>query len=173
MKKAEYKKALSFTLKAEDGFVVDNGGPTNHGVTQTTYDEYRDLNGAPRRDVRDICSNEVEDLYYRLYWVRACCPFLGTYGAVAHFDWAVNHGAVGAVRTLQGVTGARVDGRFGPKTRRAVETMDDLVLTTRYMAARDRWYDENHERVAPEAYNGWRNRVHRLWAFLLSNYRYE
>ena len=163
---ASFSLALEFVLQAEGGYTVDHAGPTNHGVVQSTYDEYRDLVKEPRRSVKEITSAEVEDLYFRMFWKEAHCDKLGPALRLAHMDWAVNHGVTGAIRTLQEATGSKPDGIWGPKTQAAVMKYGDIQATVKYMAARDKWYDDNQADVAPWAYNGWRNRVHRLWGFI-------
>jgi hypothetical protein len=60
---ADFQRALAFVLKAEGGYTnhpSDRGGPTNKGILQREYDQYRRDNGLPSADVRDILNAEVE-----------------------------------------------------------------------------------------------------------------
>ena len=71
-----FKKALSFVLKWEGGYVNnpnDRGGATNKGITQNTYNSYLQSKGRPTKDVRYITDAEVEDIYYSRYWLPAKC----------------------------------------------------------------------------------------------------
>ena len=48
-------EALVFTLKWEGGFTnnpLDPGGPTNFGIIQSRYDQYRNAKKLPRRSVK-------------------------------------------------------------------------------------------------------------------------
>ncbi len=53
----DFQRALTFVLKAEGGYTnhpSDRGGPTNKGILQREYDNYRRAEGLPPADVRDI-----------------------------------------------------------------------------------------------------------------------
>lgn len=67
----DFERALAFTLRWEGGKVDDphdRGGRTNRGVTQRTYDGYREDLGLPRRDVWELEEEEAKAVYSRLYW---------------------------------------------------------------------------------------------------------
>jgi len=90
-----FKMALAFTLKWEGGFsnhVDDPGGRTMKGVTQTTYDKYREDMGMLSQDVAKITEPEIEDIYKRYYWDPAGCSEQSPGIAIALFDFAVNSG---------------------------------------------------------------------------------
>ena len=113
--------ALTFTLHEEGGLVdnpADPGGRTNHGITQATYNRYRNSLSLQAGDVADISDYDVEAIYSEMYWTPAHCPDLRLKLAVCHFDWAVNHGVTGAVLTLQTALGVTADGYLGHKARR-------------------------------------------------------
>lgn len=102
------EQALAFTLREEGGFVAnpaDDGGATCRGVTQRTYDSYRDTVNRPRQSVADIRDEEVLDIYRRMYWGPARCEGLPAGLGICHFDWAVNRGVAGAKTTLQEAKG--------------------------------------------------------------------
>ena len=87
-------------LRLEGGFVVDSGGPTNYGITQSTYDYWRSRKGLDPRPVKDITLKEVEDIYREDYWdpVAAEWDENGRPGIALYlFDAAVQHG-IGRVR---------------------------------------------------------------------------
>lgn len=113
--------ALGFTLRWEGGYVNDPddpGGATNKGVTQDTYDAYRDRARLPRRSVRYISDSEVRDIY-REYWAAVRASELPPLVAEVMFDFGVNAGPGRAVRLLQSVLGVAIDGKLGPKTMTA------------------------------------------------------
>ena len=95
-----FKKALNFVLKWEGGYVNnpnDKGGATNKGITQSTYNSWLISKELQRKDVKFISQKEVEDIYYKNYWLKAGCQKMSKIFAVLAFDTAVNMG-VGRVQ---------------------------------------------------------------------------
>lgn len=94
----KFEKALTFTLKAEGGFTVDRGGPTNYGVTQTTYNAFLARKNLPLQSVKKITLDEAKRIYFEDYWLPAGCEDLPLKLSVAVFDFAVNSGVSRACR---------------------------------------------------------------------------
>lgn len=166
-----FAQALTFTLKEEGGYsddAKDHGGATNHGVTQDVYDVYRRSRALPQRAVFDIGDGELADLYQHLFWQPAHCDELKTPLGICHFDWAVNHGVTGALRTLQGALGVRADGVFGPATRATADAAEPDAVVARYLGLRRAWYlaHANAEPDQARFLAGWLARVDRLQAYL-------
>lgn len=162
-----FELALKFTLQAEGGYTSDPV-PTNHGIQQDTYNAWRDAQGWPKRPVEQITNAEVDALYHWLYWVRARCSVLNLKLSVAHFDWSVNHGVIGAIKTLQRAAGVNPDGIFGPITNAAVNKADPLKLLDDYLTLR---IEDYHQIVASNPSDsqflaGWIARVHELRQYL-------
>jgi hypothetical protein len=92
----EYPKMLKFILAREGGYsnrATDKGGETNKGITHSTYDSYRRSKGLPKRSVKYITNEEVEDIYYNNYYKASGAdkienPRLALYV----FDTAINMG---------------------------------------------------------------------------------
>src|SRR5690349_17054494 len=96
MTDTNFATALSFILKWEGGFVDDpddRGGRTNKGITQRVYDAWRDRQGQPRSDVRDIADADVQAIYQQNYWQPASCDQLREKLDLVEFDTAVNMGS--------------------------------------------------------------------------------
>jgi lysozyme family protein len=171
MTESVFPQALAFTLSQEGGYVDaphDHGGATNHGITQASYDEWREARSEARRDVREIEQAEIESLYGMMYWMPAHCDAMAPALAVCHFDWAVNHGVQGAIRTLQEALHVEADGGWGPKTRGALDACDQDALRHDYNGLRRDWY---RARVAAHPdqglfLKGWLARVGRLDAYV-------
>lgn len=90
-----FKKALQFVLKWEGGYVKnpdDKGGATNKGITQLTYDAYLRSKRKVSEDISQISDSEVQEIYYKNYWLAANCNKMSPQFAVACFDTAVNMG---------------------------------------------------------------------------------
>ncbi|MEM6625555.1 MAG: glycosyl hydrolase 108 family protein [Pseudomonadota bacterium] len=172
-----FARALELVLEHEGGFVDhpdDPGGATNRGVTQKTYDRYRDKLGLARRTVRNITDSEIEEIYFAGYWQPARCPEMPSEAlAILMFDAAVNHGPRRAIKLLQqasGVPASSVDGRWGPQSRgymmKAAADIGGLV--DRCLLKREAFY---HTIVrANPALNsfirGWLNRIANLRSHL-------
>jgi lysozyme family protein len=151
-------------LRREGGFVdhsADNGGPTNHGITQATLADWRGRQ-ATVDDVRVLTEAEARDIYRETYIVRP--GFLGieneSVRALA-IDCAVNHGVKRSVQLLQEAARAFTDGIFGPNTRDAVNRMTAGVMYRRLCAARVRLYGQIITKNPSQAVfaAGWANRV--------------
>ena len=57
-----FERALEFVFPSEGGYVnnkYDRGGATNMGITQNTYDAYRQRQGLQSEDVRYITRGEA------------------------------------------------------------------------------------------------------------------
>ena len=97
-----FRLALEFTLRWEGGYShheKDPGGATNMGITQATYDHWRRGKGLSPQPVRGIAQDEVEQIYYENYWLRAGCDQTEPLGlAISVFDFAVNSGVATALR---------------------------------------------------------------------------
>ena len=64
--KENYAKCLAQVLKYEGGYVdhpKDPGGPTNKGVTQAVYDNWRKSQNLPTQSVRAIADSEFRLTY--------------------------------------------------------------------------------------------------------------
>ena len=119
---SDFAEALALVLQMEGGRVDhprDPGGRTNQGVTQRTYDAWREHHHQPPRSVYAIARNEVESIYHDGFAAPVCFGRLPTGVAYAVFDAAVNSGPARAIRWLQGAADLRTTGR-----------LDSVALTT-------------------------------------------
>ena len=135
--KENYAQALKQVLKYEGGYVdhpKDPGGPTNKGVTQAVYDDWRKSQNLSVQSVRNIADSEVAAIYKNLYWDRVSGDLLPSGVDFAVFDYAVNSGVSRAAKTLQGVVGVTQDGQIGPQTIQAAKTYVAMSITNRRLA---------------------------------------
>lgn len=146
-----FKKALSFVLKWEGGYVNnpnDKGGATNKGITQGTYNSWLLSQGKERKDVKFISQAEVEEIYYTRYWLAAKCDNMSKIFAVISFDTAVNMG-VGRVQEFL----------------RASNWSDPF----KFLDAREKKYREFANYGNQKIFlNGWLNRLNALRVFVKS-----
>ena len=135
--KENYPQALKQVLKYEGGYVdhpKDPGGPTNKGVTQAVYDNWRKSQNLSIQSVRAIADSEVAAIYKNLYWDRISGDLLPSGVDFAVFDFAVNSGVSRAAKTLQSVVGVTQDGVIGPATIQATKTYIAMTVTNKRLA---------------------------------------
>ena len=135
--KENYPQALKQVLKYEGGYVdhpKDPGGPTNKGVTQAVYDNWRKSQNLSTQSVRAIADSEVAAIYKNLYWDRISGDLLPSGVDFAVFDFAVNSGVSRAAKTLQAVVGVTQDGVIGPATIQATKTYIAMTVTNKRLA---------------------------------------
>lgn len=165
---SRFETAFSIVLGHEGGYSNhphDNGGPTNFGVTQETYDDWRRRSRQAPRDVRKITPEEVRKIYREGYWDLVRGDALPPGLDVAVFDYAINSGPGRAVRALQRRLGVKVDGIIGPKTLRAIERLydhpDDLDrVIVGYIDARLAFLRRHED--WPHFKGGWTRRLYAL-----------
>ena len=135
--KENYPQALKQVLKYEGGYVdhpKDPGGPTNKGITQAVYDNWRKSQNLSIQSVRGIADSEVAAIYKNLYWDRISGDSLPSGVDFAVFDFAVNSGVSRAAKTLQSVVGVTQDGVIGPATDQATKTYVAMTVTNKRLA---------------------------------------
>lgn len=165
-----FDTALKFVLSEEGGYVNnihDSGGATNHGVTQATYDLWRDSVHQPHQDVQLITDAEVRTIYENNYWEPSRAQTMHSPLDVTHMDWSVNHGISGAIKTLQAALGVEADGLFGKETASALAIADPVEISQTYNQLRREWY-KNRIVQKPDQQiflAGWLGRVDRLEAY--------
>jgi len=170
-----FDKLIIVILKNEGGFVndpKDPGGATKLGVSlrflRRTGDIRFDLDGDGDIDIDDIrnLTDKEASVIYKQYFYDPL--HLDTFKldklALQVMDMAVNAGISAAVKILQRLCGAKVDGVMGPKTIAAANTfLDNIAL--RYADARKEYYldlIEDNPRLA-KFQAGWINRVNHTY----------
>lgn len=125
----QFRRALDTVLVSEGGYVnhpKDPGGPTNRGVTQAVYDDYRRSIGKPPVDVRQISMGEVATIYRRRYWDLIKGDALPPGLSYVVFDGAVNSGVARSIKWMQRALGCRsIDGIIGMETMSRLEAWAD------------------------------------------------
>jgi lysozyme family protein len=138
-----FNDALACVLQFEGGYSNnpdDSGGSTMKGITQKTYDAYRQGKSLLIKDVQDISDIEVKDIYFYFYWQPAHCTQLPARLDAIHFDTAVNSGVAQAAKLLQQAVGAKVDGVIGPMTLTLALSRDINSSIKNYVKARTNFY---------------------------------
>ncbi len=171
----KFNKAAEFTFhpQVEGGYTVDNGGPTNYGITQSTLDNFNSKNGYDQMDVKDITPDDAKFVAQKAYFEDPGIDKLPDRVAVAAFDYSINSGPHQAIKDLQRTVGATADGKMGPDTQRAIDnyiqTNGEDALLNDYTGRRQQLM-QNLINSNPAKYNsnanGWANRINNLKSYL-------
>jgi lysozyme family protein len=144
-----FAECLTHVLKYEgldSNNPLDRGGATSRGITQATYDKWRDRHGLPRSPVSRISGQELNAIYREDYWKPVCAEQLPAPLDLCVFDAAVQHGTYRAAKWLQRVSLSIPDGIVGQKTLEAVHAVIDAHGVERvideYMDIRRHFYAE-------------------------------
>lgn len=168
---SRFKFCLSAVFAFEGGYVndpTDRGGATNKGITQSTFDAWQDARKLPRRSVIGISDIEVAAIYHQSYWTPCHGDDLHPPLDLVVFDAAVQHGPARAIKWLQAVVGAAIDGMCGDRTLCAVNDyllrnhMPDLIDA--YQDTRAAFYQAIIARdpTQKKYQKGWANRMNAL-----------
>lgn len=170
-----FTQAVNFVLLQEGGYSEDPG-PTNKGIEQAEYDQYRRINQSPVQSVKLITAAEAVNIYKRSYWgpVLALAGNL-TLLTIFLFDTAVNMGESGATKLLQTAIQTNPDGLWGPHSREALtqylSSHNEYSLVTYLGELREARYIE----ISKEGNNvkylkGWLSRIAALETLLAARH---
>ena len=119
-----FLKALKFVLKWEGGYVNnpnDKGGATNKGITQYTYNNWLKSHCLQPRDVKFITDDEVQQIYYKNYWLKAGCDKMSPKFAILAFDTAVNMGVSRVQQFMKAANWTDIDKFFNAREEKYKE----------------------------------------------------
>lgn len=128
-----FDSAFTELLGHEGGYTNhpnDPGGETNWGITIAVAHE----NGYVG-SMQDMDQSVAKAIYAKKYWLPAFdqLPYPVAFQV---FDAAVNSGVGQAVRWLQRSIGVTDDGKLGPITLQAIQTVDPMRLVLLFNAER-------------------------------------
>ena len=174
----QFAMAVSFVLVAEgaiepDGSIhsdlgyindpLDAGGETKGGISKRAF---------PNLDIASLTLEQIVRIYHTNYWRAAQCKEWPAPVALMVFDSAVQHGVTTAIKLLQEISGVKADGKVGPITRAAVNSLDPAYLVSRLGLRRSRLYARIIKKDTTQVrfIEGWHNRLVALtdaaWRFL-------
>lgn len=142
----------------------DNGGPTNHGITQATLSHYR---GRPVSvaEVKALSVAEAIDIYRQMYWTTVEADKLPSGIDLVVFDQSVNSGPRTSQLLLQRTINnlgepIKVDGDIGRKTAEALSRLNYHAVIDEY----SRVTMARYKRLSDwDVFgNGWTNRNKRV-----------
>lgn len=163
---AELQPALDYLAPDEGGFTVDNGGPTNFGVTAPAAAQWIGYTGP----MNQLTYAQAAQVYQNGWWGPANYAALTSQAvADAIFDISVNTGMGGigapvqAALTALGIANDG-DGQWGPNTLTAVNSADPDAFINAFSSAVLAMYQQMAAGDASPTIrlNGWTNRANRL-----------
>jgi lysozyme family protein len=127
-------KCIAVILKNEGGYVnnpYDPGGETNMGIAKKFY---------PNLDIKNLNRNQAVEIYFRDYWSKMNLVNIYDENLVLQiFDMGVNAGIRTAIKIIQRIVDAEVDGFVGPETIELInQSESDLVNL--YKQEREKYY---------------------------------
>lgn len=163
---ADFEKAVQIVLKHEGLFVnhpSDPGGATNRGITFALFKQYAKALGLlPNIDaLKSLTEDQAKFIYREQFWNRMKGSMIENQ-QVANilFDGFVNIGNR-AIKMIQKVSGAEVDGDLGPGTLYLINKASPHILFDQFKEARITYY-KNLAMNKPQMkvfLNGWLNRI--------------
>ena len=98
----------------------DPGGTTKFGISQRAY---------PQLDIENISYAEARDIYLNDYVIKPGFHLVSDLKTREMLvDFGVHSGPVTAIKQLQKILGMAPDGKFGPKTLAAIDTLVPFAL---------------------------------------------
>jgi len=150
----------------EGGFNnIKGDSPTNFGVKQQVLDEYRKEKGLPPLNVKEMREEEATRIFREKYFDKVQAEKLPVPIAASLVDFAINSGPSAAVKKLQEIIGATVDGGVGPETLEKVGRIRDpkevalLLLDSREKFVREVAANRPEKR---KFLAGWISRINKL-----------
>lgn len=157
------------TKKHEGGFTVDQGGPTNFGITQNTYNSYLKQKGMKPASVKTIPENMAKEIAKEEYYVKPKINQLPKNVARLVFDDGFNAGPGTAIQALQEVVGSKPDAKLGPMT---IQALNDKIAAKGEKAVLKELVDKREQRYKDliqknpgrhkQSENGWMNRLNNI-----------
>ncbi len=133
--------------------VGDRGGKTAYGITQETYDDWREDRDLPMVDVFQITQTEVEAIYRERYWYTAGCDKIPGRLAVCVFQAAVHSGPGKAIQWLAAV--------------RWAEALEECQVFAFLSLQREFLIKLSKQPGQDKFRKGWENRISKTLAFTM------
>ncbi len=159
-------EALRNLALLEGRYTVDDGGPTESGITQEAYDQYCTDMGLPSTPVQDLTQIQISNFYQVNYWDPLMCDKLQNGVDFVLFQWALNHEGAGdrggSVKTIQICSGVVPDGIMGSETVTAANHINSMKLMACMLSRQEAWYRNEHKKDPSMPLDGWLNRIKKV-----------
>lgn len=128
---ADFSPVKDFILSWEGGYSNhpnDKGGPTNKGVTWSSWKEYAKRKGftPTLENLKHITDEQWDEIFLKSYWEPCkASQIIDQSIATLIVDWGYNSGVKTVIKNVQRYLGVTIDGIVGPKTLRALNDVPD------------------------------------------------
>ncbi len=153
-----FNQCLTVVFAEEGGYTIDDGGPTNFGITLTDLKDWRNDQSLTAADVKNMTKAEAQEIYRSKYWNPMQCGDLPNGIDLEVFDFGVNAGTKTAIKLLQSVVGVTADGSIGPITLAAAKAADPRAVIQSFSGRRMDYY-RSLTTLWPTYGAGWTNRT--------------
>ena len=160
----KYIFALKRVLGEEGGasnHKNDRGGLTFKGVTQGTYDSWRDRHHLAAQPVTEMNPLEARALYRELYWLKAYCDQCPKKIATVVFDCAVNCG-VGTARNHLNQACEKANLQIGDLKSVDPKQLKELGMSLIELRRNHHSNIIKNDSSQKDFQRGWTNRIDRL-----------
>lgn len=141
----------------------DNGGLTKFGISQRSY---------PDLDIKNLSLDSAINIYKRDYWDKIKGDKIKRFTiAFAIFDKAVNSGVETSVIQAQRVLSVKVDGKVGPDTLNALNSVLERDFLSRFLTVSIDAYAKiiANNPTQEKFKDGWNARVDLVKSFTFEN----
>lgn len=129
-----FNRCIRVVLQNEGGYVNhpnDPGGETNMGIAKKFY---------PNLDIKNLTKNQAIEIYRNDYWNKMNLIEIYDENLVLQiFDMGVNAGIKTAIKMVQRIVEAEVDGWIGEETTRLINK-SEIDLAEFYKQERKKYY---------------------------------
>lgn len=155
----DFNEAIQVVLENEGDtgqVTVDSGGLTKYGISQNAY---------PRLDIRHLTLEDAKRIYYEDYFKKVGIDEIEDQTiATKILDMVVNLGPNRAIKIVQKACGVECDGKLGPKTLAAINSIESHYLHNQLKQHQKNFY-KNLVGKNPKKYRqyiaGWLSRADR------------
>lgn len=168
-----FDEIMELVLQLEGGYVnnpLDDGGPTNWGVTHTELAKWRGVSAVSPQEVKELGKEEAIAIFKDRYWAKIKGASFPQPIDLIVLDGSINHGVATMAKMLQTRVGVTADGKIGKATLAALldrAANEAAVLELAIELAEDRKTRYSNHHDAKTFLNGWRNRLNKVMSVAL------
>jgi lysozyme family protein len=154
MTDSKFSNAFDNLMALEGGKTTDHAGATNYGITLRNLVQVGDMDfdkdhdgDLDKKDLWAFTRDDAREYVWRHWYSNlGLDEILSPFVASKALDIIYNCGVPRGVKIIQeaanrsGGTVLKVDGKLGPKTLRALNSINDAALLTALRAEQRRWY---------------------------------
>lgn len=134
---------------------------TKYGITPAVLSAHlgRDVT---QQDMKSLSESTARAIYRKEYVDPIIRNLSPSPDVLPHLvDMNINHGYGNMAVIVQRAAGAKVDGKVGPGTRKAIQSMDELQFRNNLVDQRKQFYSDIIKRdpTQQKFQNGWMNRA--------------